>query len=65
MPCCCFFDPHEASKRLIKSHCQSIVDELHRLRKEGDPLGWELKDIHELIDHLFSGECPEKGNNHA
>lgn len=60
MPCCCWYDPPEASKRLIKNCCQQIVEEVKRLQKEGDPLGWELKNVHELLDHLYDPKaCKE------
>lgn len=56
----CWFDPPEESKRLVKVHCQSIIDELERLHKEGDPLGLQLKDVKELLDHLWKpSSCKE------
>ena len=61
MPCCCWFTPSEESKRLIKLSCETIVDEIKRLEKEGDPIGISLKETKELLDHLYSGNCPEKG----
>lgn len=61
MPCMCWFDPPEESKRLVKMHCQLIIDELHRLNKIGDPLGLELKDVKILLDHLWDpSACKEK-----
>ena len=53
MPCCCWFDPPEESKVLLKNLCKQIVDEIHRLREMGDPLGCEIADIHKLLDHLY------------
>ena len=52
MPCFCWYDPPEASKKLIKNLCQQIVDELNRLNRDGDPIGLQLRDVKELLDHL-------------
>lgn len=60
MPCSCWYRPEEASKRLIKSACQMIVDEIKLLNKVGDPLGISIEETKELLDHLYTGECPEK-----
>lgn len=61
MPCTCWFDPPDASKRLIKSACKMIVDEIKYLQKDGDPIGLELKNVKELLDHLYDPEsCKEK-----
>lgn len=61
MPCCCWYDPPEESKKLIKDKCQDIVNELHKITKIGDPFGWELKDVHKLLDHLYNpSTCEEK-----
>lgn len=60
MPCSCHYTPSKESLRYIKSHCQAIVDEMKYLDKLGDPLGASLQDVKELIEHLYTGECPEK-----
>lgn len=61
MPCMCWYDPPESSKKLVKFHCQAIVDELNRLGKDGDPLGLQLRDVKELLDHLWNPQmCKEK-----
>lgn len=61
MPCMCHYDPPEASKRLLKEYCQAIVDEVKRLRDIGDPLGCNIEDIHELINHLYEPKiCKER-----
>lgn len=63
MPCMCWYDPPEASKKLVKHHCQMIVDELKLLHKDGDPLGLQLADVKELLDHLWNpAKCTEKMN---
>lgn len=63
MPCCCWYDPPEESKKLIKSLCQQLVDEIKRLGENGDPIGYELKDVKELLDHLYNPRlCKEKSN---
>lgn len=60
MPCMCWYDPPEESKKIIKEHCKKIVDEINRLREPGDPIGYEIKDIHKLIDHLYDpSSCDE------
>jgi len=50
----CWFDPPEESRKLVKFHCEHIIIELKRLNKIGDPIGLELKDIKELLDHLWN-----------
>ena len=60
MPCMCWYDPPEESKKLIKSLCKQLADEAKRLRQEGDPRGCEIQDIHALIDHLYDpSKCKE------
>ncbi len=60
MPCMCWYDPPEESKKLIKSLCQKLVDEIKRLEEEGDPIGISIKDTKELLDHLYNPEiCRE------
>lgn len=59
MPCTCWYDPPERSKKFIKGHCEAIVDEVKRLRKDGDPCGCEIEDVHKLIHHLYYGNCNE------
>ncbi len=57
----CWYDPPEASKKLIKNLCQQIIDEVSELRKHGDPIGLELRDVKELLDHLYDpASCDEK-----
>lgn len=65
MPCTCWYDPGEGPKRLIKSHCQQIVDEIKRLEKEGDPIGVSLKDAQKLLEHLYIGKCDEKEKGYS
>ena len=61
MPCMCYYEPSEESKRFIKKHCQELVEEIKRLEKIGDPLGCTLKDIKELLDHLYDpSSCKER-----
>jgi hypothetical protein len=61
MPCMCWYNPPEASKRIIKNACVTIVEEIKLLEKDGDPIGYELKDVKELLDHLYNPEmCKEK-----
>lgn len=60
MPCMCYYDPPEESKRYIKYICQHLIDEIHRLEKGGDPLGCSLVDVKNLLDHLYDpGTCEE------
>lgn len=63
MPCHCWFDPGEESERLIKLHCQQIVQEIKRLEKIGDPIGISLEHTIILLTHLYTGECDEKDRN--
>lgn len=64
MPCSCWYNPPEASLRLIKGCCQQIVDEIKRLEKEGDPNGVSLEKAQELLEHLYYPErCKEKSDN--
>jgi hypothetical protein len=57
----CWFSSPEESKRMIKKNIKEIVDELHRLNRIGEPIGWELEDIHILLDHMYDPEsCTEK-----
>lgn len=61
MPCMCWFDPPEESKRMIKNYCVQIVEEIRRLEKQGDPLGISIKSTKELLDHLYDPDsCEEK-----
>ena len=63
MPCMCWYDPPEESKKLVKYHCQEIVNELNRLGKDGDPLGLQLSDVKELLDHLWNPSNCVEGYN--
>lgn len=61
MPCMCWFEPPEASKKLVKNLCEVIVNEIKRLEREGDPLGISIKETKELLDHLYDpNSCKEK-----
>lgn len=61
MPCMCWYDPPEESKKLIKSLCQQLVDEVRRLERYGDPSGCTIQDVKQLIDHLSDRSvCKEK-----
>ena len=59
----CWYDPPEHSKVLIKNLCEQIVNEVQRLERDGDPLSCRMKDIHELLNHLYDPDaCKEKKN---
>ena len=63
MPCFCHYEPSEDSKKLLKEHCLAIVTEVKRMTAIGDPLGCTIRDVHELIDHLYDPrKCKEKAN---
>lgn len=64
MPCACWYEPGEEPKKLIKSHCKEIVDEIKRLESVGDPIGISLDCVKELLEHMYTGKCEEK-DNHA
>lgn len=52
MPCMCYYDPPEESKKMIKSLCEKIVT-----------LGISIKETKELLDHLYDpNSCKEKQN---
>lgn len=56
----CWYQPTKEQERQIKALCQQLVDEMHKLDKDGDPMGLTLQDITKLIEHLYLGYCPEK-----
>jgi hypothetical protein len=61
MPCFCLYNPPESSKKLIKECCITIVDEVKRLEKHGDPIGISIDEVKELLDHLYDpSKCKEK-----
>ncbi len=61
MPCMCWFDPPEESKKLVKFHCEKIIEELKRLHTMGDPFDLQLADIKNLLDHLWNPkDCDKK-----
>jgi len=61
MPCMCWYDPPEASKKLIKTCCEQIVKEIKWLEKDGDPIGVSISSTKELLDHLYNPDkCDEK-----
>lgn len=62
MPCMCWYDPPEGSKRLIKNLCQQIVDEIKLLEKEGDPVGISVRQTQELIAHLYNPYMCKEAN---
>lgn len=61
MPCMCWYDPPEGSKKIIKDSCVTIVKEIKEISKDGDPIGYDLRNVKELLDHLMYPEiCKEK-----
>lgn len=65
MPCMCWYDPPEGSKKLIKNCCQMIVDEIKRLEREGDPIGISINKTKKLLDHLYDPKlCKESHENY-
>lgn len=66
MPCMCWYDPPEESKKRIKKLCTELVEEILELQKIGDPIGYRIDDIHTLIDHLFDPKsCKERKGEKA
>jgi hypothetical protein len=56
----CHYHPSEESKQKLKWLCEQLVLEVKRLNSFGDPLGCEIEDMHELIDHLYDpSKCKE------
>ena len=62
MPCNCWFEPSEESKKLIKKACEQIVKEIKSLESIGEPSGVSLTHAKTLLDHLYHDNCPEKPN---
>ncbi len=63
MPCMCWYDPPEESKKLIKELCQRLVDEVRKLERDGDPIGISIAKVKELIDHMADpSKCKERKN---
>lgn len=61
MPCMCWYDPEEEDKKYIKDRCVEIIAKVRKLNKIGDPLGCNICDVHELLDHLYDpSKCKEK-----
>ena len=61
MPCMCWYEPPEESKKLIKLLCEQIVAEVKKLELEGDPYDCRIDDIKKLIEHLYDPKsCNEK-----
>lgn len=64
MPCMCYYNAPDEDVKYIKERCIEIITKIHELRKEGDPLWGSLKDVHELLDHLYDPKsCKEKNAN--
>lgn len=60
MPCTCWYDPPEGSKRIIKDAVKTVVDEVKIISKDDDPLGFTIEDVKKLMDHMYYGNCDEK-----
>lgn len=58
----CWFEPPEEHKRYVKLLCRNIVNAIKNQERDGDLLSFGIKDVHTLIDHLYTGECDEKTN---
>lgn len=62
MPCMCWYQPSDSTKKKVKDLCIELVKELRDANEIGDPIGLRTDDIHKLIDHLYYGNCDEKPN---
>ena len=60
MPCMCWYDPPEESKKQIKDLCKQLIDIIKDLSKNGDPLGCDLYSVQKLLDHMYYDNCDEK-----
>mgnify|MGYP006957731109 FL=1 len=61
MPCMCYYEPSEESKKIVKESCMKIIEEIKECEKIGDPLGLTLSDIHILLDHLYDpSKCKQE-----
>jgi hypothetical protein len=57
----CWYDPPEESKKIVKQACKVIVNELKKMNEIGDPIGYKLSNVKQLLDHLWDPEsCNEK-----
>jgi hypothetical protein len=57
MPCFCYYDPPEPSKKKIKYLCDEVVKEIKKLEEDGDPIGLNIDDVCKLLRHIYSGKC--------
>lgn len=64
MPCMCWYDPPEESKKVIKNLCQQLVEEVRRLERHGDPIGVSIREVKILIDHLADKSLCGEANDH-
>lgn len=60
MPCMCWYEPSDDDKKEFKKRCQSVVDYILYLKNAGDPLDCDVEAAKRLIEHLYTGKCPEK-----
>ncbi len=61
MPCMCYYEPGEGTKKYIKSLCVDLVTEVKRLEGIGDPLDCSFQDVIKLLHHLYDPvSCDEK-----
>lgn len=64
MPCTCWYDPPEESKKTIKNLCQTLVDEVKKINIPADAKGYEWNDVKKLLDHLYDPKvCDENPKN--
>lgn len=66
MPCMCWYEPSDDDKKAIKDACLHLVELVKSLKSSGDPRGYQMSDIHKLLDHLYNPEiCEERPNGRS
>lgn len=65
MPCYCEPDDKELdeAKKAIRKHAEEIVKIIKGIVHPTQRYPQELKDAMKLVEHLYTGECDEKGTN--
>jgi hypothetical protein len=63
MPCYCEPDEKELNdaQQKIRFHAIEIVKQIRFMAYPPDRYPQELKDAMKLIEHLYTGECDERG----
>ena len=61
MPCMCYYDPSDGTKREFKRLCQELVTLIKEANEYGDPIGIDIPHAKELMEHLYNPDmCKER-----